>query len=165
MKKKKKTCFKMRVTNAKGEMVTLKLPEKYRTYFDRAVSDRGYDEYDNSPEAMTRFFEEFFALDDAERELLQDIIACGVVNPLSIVDLTILAQSLDEYAVLNGISTPSELAEFYSYFAKRFEPNSFTAKMTENMYEGVGEEIVKKEKGRFFNGNYYFKLLNKTGNK
>ena len=151
----------MRVTNAEGKKVTLKLPERYRTYFDRALMDNDNLEYDNSLDAMVRFFEEYFTLDDADRELFQDIIFCRLVNPLSIVDLAILTQSLDEYAVLKGVSTPAELAEFYSYLAKRFEPESLTAQMSSDMYDKIGNEVVEKEKGRFYKGNYYFKTQNK----
>lgn len=159
--KKKKNYLQMRVTNAEGERVTLKLPEKYRVYFDKALMDNNNLEYDNSLDAMVRFFEEYFTLDDADRELFQDIIFCRLVNPLSIVDITILTQSLDEYAILKGVSTPAEIAEFYSYLAKRFEPDSLTANMTEDMYDKIGKEVVEKEKGQFYKGNYYFRTQNK----
>ncbi len=159
--KKKKNYFHMRVTNAKGERVILKLPERYRTYFDKALMDNNNMEYDNSLDAMVRFYEEYFSLDDADRELFQDIIFCGLVNPLSIVDLTILTQVLNEYAVIKGISKPAELAEFYSFLAKKFEPDSLTANLDPKLYSQIGSEVAMAEKGRFYKGNYYFKTQNK----
>ena len=148
----------MNVTNKDGEKVSISLPERYRIYFERAATDNGY-EYDNSIDALVRFAEGYFELNDGKRELFQDIIFCGLVNPLSIIDLAILTQSINEYAVLKGISQPAELAEFYSYLAKRFDPRSSTAKMTEDMYEKIGKEIIRSEKGRFYKGNYYFKVI------
>lgn len=159
--KKNNKCFQMRVTNAKGEKVMLKLPERYRAYFNCALLDKNNFEYDNSLDAIIRFCEEYFSLNDADRELFQDIIFCGLVNPLSVVDLTILTQILNEYTVIRGISNPAELAEFYSYLAKKFEPDSLTANLDPKLYSQIGSEIARAEKGRFYKGNYYFKTQNK----
>ena len=157
----KEKYFQMNVTRATtGEKIPLRLPKRYRAIFDKALL-HNCDDYENSVDALCRFYEDYFDASEADREFFQEIIACGLASPKSIVDFTIILQTLDQYCVIRNVSTPAEVAEFYSYLAKRFEPDSLTANMTEDMYDKIGKEVVEKEKGRFYKGNYYFRTQNK----
>lgn len=158
---KKKKCFQMNVTDPEGRKVSLRLPKIYQAYFDKALMDTDNNEYDNSIDALVRFFNDYFSLEEADRELLQDIICCGLVSPCSLVDLIILMSVLDEYYTIKDVRNPADLCEFYVYLAKKFEPESLTAKLTEDMYDEIGREIVEKECGKFFRGNYYGLLKKK----
>ena len=145
----KEKYFQMNVTCATtGEKIPLRLPRRYRALFDKVLLHNG-DGYENSVDALCRFYEKYFDASEADRELFQEIVACGLASPQSIVDFTIILQTLDQYCVIRNVSSPAKVAEFYSYLAKRFEPDSLTAKMTEDMYEEIGKKVVSSENGLF----------------
>lgn len=157
---KKEKYFQMNVTRATtGEKIPLRLPKRYRAIFDKALL-HNCDDYENSVDALCRFYEDYFDASEADREFFQEIIACGLASPKSIVDFTIILQTLDQYCVIRNVSSPADVAAFYSFLAKKFEPDSLTAKMTEDMYAEIGQKVVNSENGRFCNGNYYVKLQN-----
>ena len=57
--------------------------------------------------------------------------------------------------MLQGIETPAMLCAFYLSAAAHYEPKSILKKITQEDYPKIGEILVNRQHGGFYDGSYY----------
>ena len=97
----------------------------------------------------------FGALTNTEKQLYTAVVESGCIELNGAKDLINLSQSLDNFYMLQGIETPAMLCAFYLSAAAHYEPKPILEKITKDDYPKIGEILVNRQRGGFYNGSYY----------
>lgn len=95
------------------------------------------------------------ALTDTEKQLFTAVIESGCAELVDTKDLINLTQSLDNFYMLQGVSTPSMLCAFYLSAAAHYDPKPILKKIRQEDYPKIGEILVNRQHGGFYDGSYY----------
>lgn len=95
------------------------------------------------------------ALSDANKQLYKGVIESGCRRINGAKDLINLTQSLDCFYMLRGVATPALLCAYYLSAAARYNPKPILKKIKPEDYSEIGDILIRRQHGGFFNGNYY----------